>query len=137
MFKNYPDPTEDWIFALQDGTKIVLTDPELSYDFVYNPIDDTVKSKSEDGYVTTRPRNTRILYTYNLNFNYLKKVDSDTLKINLWEQVKATEWFYWKYPFKDNDQFVIKNVRFMNDSLPEFNHEWWDRVTVSFKLEDL
>ena len=144
--KNYPDPLTDWLFAYQDGTKVILSDPELTYDFNYKNLDSTVKSKTEEGYLVTRPRVTRNLYIYELNFEYMTKEDTKIL-IGMYDIVRSSEWFYWKYPFLKRtptptdplkpEDFIIKNVRYATDNRPEFSHGWWDRVNISFSLEEI
>lgn len=71
------------------------------------PVDDTLSTKSEGGYVQTRPRNTRQLRTFGPIKYMLEAADWAALK-TFDEQVGGWSIFNWTHPVSD----VVYQVRF-------------------------
>jgi len=124
------DNDPGWIFKTQDGTEFTF-ESCMTYPVVKTPIPDTVRSESEDGYITTRPRNTRRRFTFELQFPFMSLEDGVKFE-DLDLIVTGTETFKWYNILEDK----IYIVRFPQDTRPNYTYETFNYVSIKFSLEE-
>jgi len=120
-----------WLFKTQDGLEIFI-ECGVVYPVKKIPISDTIKSSSDDGYVITRPRNTRRRYNFEFSLPYILLEDGKKLE-DLDLTVTGTEWFYWYNLLEDKEY----KVRFQSGNRPTFTWENNIHVTVELALEEV
>jgi len=120
-----------WLFKTQDGFEVFI-DCGIVYPVEKVVISDTIKSSSDDGYVITRPRNTRRRFNFKFNLPYIPLSDAQKLD-KLDKTVTGSEWFEWYNILEDK----IYKVRFQTDSRPKFTWENNVYVTVDLALEEV
>lgn len=80
----------------------MYTFPTLSvyptYPFDEEQEDVTLKSKSEDGILLTRPKYTKTRNTYNVNYDYLTKEDKHKIESFVKTVNQGVDIFYWNHP---------------------------------------
>ena len=123
----------EWLFRVWNGTDYTeyIFECGLSYPITKKVIPDTVKSNSEDGYVTTRPRFTRRRFTFELSMPFVKRADVDKM-LELDLEVTGSKTFEW---YNEIDDYIY-TVRFVEDSRPEYTDDHFSYTTINFSLEE-
>jgi len=73
-------------------------DTEIYYPLEEEREDSTIRSKFEDGYEHTRPRYTKIRYTWNVNYRMMPGSDKDTLEAFVTTVREGADSFSWTNP---------------------------------------
>ena len=94
--------------------------------------DPTIRSPYEAGYILTRPRFTRIINKWTVQYIGLPKADKETLQ-DFEKQVKVgSNAFDWANP-ADGNTYTVRFVKPINYK-PRDNVNFWD---VQFELEEV
>lgn len=96
--------------------------------------DPAIRSQSEGGYVTSRARFTRIPRKWTVKYNWLSKVNKNTVKAFEDDQRAGAESFFWPNP-EDSTTYT---VRFLEPIVytphPNVNFLFW---ILDFVLEEV
>jgi hypothetical protein len=90
----------------------------------------SVKTKTEGGYVLARARNERILRFFTLSYSLLPTADHDLLEAHI-ASVQDITAFDWTHPISS----VTYNVRFK--TVPDFDYALFNRWNISFTLDQI